>query len=133
MAVHILAFLARDRDEHTTSEEIARSVNTNPVVIRRLLGMLQRAGLVCGQPGARGGSKLCVDPKEISLFDIFGAVDQGEPISLHEDPDQRCPVGRRIQCVLENVSSGVNRAVAKELKETSLNDVLASIQRIRKA
>lgn len=125
MAVHILALLAR-RGGTMTSEEVARSVNTNPVVIRRILGHLRRAGLVCGVSGPSGGSQLCVSPEKISLFDIYRAVEEGELICVHEDPSRRCPVGRRIQSVLENVTTGVKRAVAKELKATKLSAIVRS-------
>ena len=43
VAVHILTLLARKSDEHVKSSCIADSVNTNPVVIRRLMGQLGQA------------------------------------------------------------------------------------------
>ncbi|MFZ1701010.1 MAG: Rrf2 family transcriptional regulator, partial [Pyrinomonadaceae bacterium] len=70
MAVHILTMLAKAGDENVKSECIAGSVNTNPVVIRRILGQLNTAGLVASQTGAFGGTRLAKLPGDISLCEI---------------------------------------------------------------
>ena len=70
IAVHVLTILARSGDERVKSDYIARSVNTNPVVIRRLLSNLQEAGLVVSQVGAAGGTSLHKQPKDIYLSDV---------------------------------------------------------------
>ncbi len=71
VAVHILALLALNKGQPLTSDYIARSVNTNPVVIRRLLGRLRRIGLVRSQGGIGGGWDLVRGADLISLS-IFG-------------------------------------------------------------
>jgi DNA-binding IscR family transcriptional regulator len=71
MAVHVLTVLARHKDEKIKSEKIACSVNTNPVVIRRLLGQLSQADLVESQTGAAGGTRLARCPKEITLAEVY--------------------------------------------------------------
>ena len=74
MAVHVLSMLARSKDENLKSDEIAGSVNTNAVVIRRLLGQLGHANLVISQTGANGGTRLARCPNEINLWDIYKAI-----------------------------------------------------------
>jgi len=54
VAIHILSLLEISKDEICTSEYIAGSVNTNPVVIRRIMGMLSKAGLVEVRTGVAG-------------------------------------------------------------------------------
>jgi hypothetical protein len=49
IALHILTLLASSQGEALTSEYIAGSVNTNPVVVRRLLGLLRKQGFVSSQ------------------------------------------------------------------------------------
>ena len=58
VGIHILTLLASSPGEAQTSEYIAGSVNTNPVVIRRLLGLLREAGIVESQGGHGGGWRL---------------------------------------------------------------------------
>src|SRR4029077_3277460 len=123
VAIHILTLLARHGGT-MTSEELAGSVNTNPVVIRRILGRLRDAGLVCAVSGPNGGSKLCVDTRKVSLLDIYRVVEQTELIGVHEEPNQRCPIGRRIQAVLHGVTTDVKHAVEQELKATTLSEIV---------
>jgi DNA-binding IscR family transcriptional regulator len=69
-AVHILTLLAYEREEALTSDYIAGSVNTNPVVIRRILKRLAIVGLVISVRGASGGSRLGKPPGDITLLDV---------------------------------------------------------------
>ena len=78
MAVHILTLLARAGGENVKSERIAGSVNTNAVVIRRVLSQLNQAGLVSSQTGAFGGTRLAKEPADIALCEIYKAVSCGE-------------------------------------------------------
>ena len=75
VGIHILTIFALKPGEPLTSEFIACSVNTNPVVIRRLLGSLRAAGIVESKAGVGGGWSLLVDPERITLLDILLAVE----------------------------------------------------------
>lgn len=139
-AVHILAVLAlKKRDGGVTSETLAGSVNTNPVVIRRVLSTLRQAGFVCCAKGAGGGATLCVPPEKIPLDAIYRAVEPGSSFSVHPHaPNQRCPVGRQIELVLEDVFSSAHRAWEASLSRHTLAEVVASMtpekpRRARKA
>src|SRR5271170_6170734 len=77
--IHTLVLLAADPDVQQTSDEIARKLNTNPVVIRRVLSLLRQAGLVSSQKGPSGGSKLAKPGKTIKLGDVYRAL---EPVSI---------------------------------------------------
>src|SRR5687768_6020272 len=103
-AVHILAVLARRHPEAVNSELLARSVNTNPVVIRRLLSQLRRGGFVSTRTGASGGATLACRPNEIPLDAIYRTFEPISWVSRHpHEPNQDCPVGARIAEVLSEV------------------------------
>lgn len=129
MAVHVLTVLARHKDEKIKSEKIACSVNTNPVVIRRLLGQLGHAKLVESQTGAAGGTRLARCPKEITLAEVYKAVSCGEVFALHgKAPDQNCPVGRNIAAVLCGLQKEIDRSVGEKLSEYTLQSVLEVVE-----
>lgn len=130
VGVHILTLLATSPGEPLTSEHIAGSVNTNPVVIRRLLGLLREAGIVESQGGLGGGWRLKVEPKRISLLDVLRAVEpKGETIALHRnEPNPGCPVGRNIQRVLSGAYDEVERQMDKQLAKITIAGVLGSVQ-----
>jgi Rrf2 family protein len=133
VAVHVLTLMAWAEDEPLKSEFAADSVNTNPVVIRRILCALARAGLVTSQTGAAGGSRLARKPLRISLLDIHRAVEDADAFLLHRDPNPHCPVGVSIEAVLESVLQDVNLAIEKTLSRVTVADVLKRVQSCKRS
>jgi Rrf2 family protein len=128
IAVHALAWLAlahRRGQERLTSDEVAASVNTNPVILRVSLGRLRQAGLVEVSRGTGAGWRLTRPPEDISLLDVYDAV-ESEPLfgMHHTEPNQECPVGRGIRPALDEVYAGVDGAVRRALGRTSVAEVL---------
>jgi Rrf2 family protein len=129
MAVHVLAVLAYKKGEPVTSNFLAQSVNTNPVIIRRLLLALQKKKLVETRKGAGYGSSLKGLPAEIRLSDIYGAVEEEEPFALpRRKPNQKCPVGQCIQKALAQVFTSAEAALERELARTTLADILGMVK-----
>lgn len=128
MAVHVLTLLARGRAGNVTSEHIASSVNTNPVVIRRIMRLLNHAGLVSSQSGASGGTRLSRSAEDITLKDVYGAVACGEVFALHaRAPNQDCPVGRNIEAVLCNLQKEIDLSIGEKLGQYTLADVIGMV------
>ncbi|MFC6019112.1 Rrf2 family transcriptional regulator [Plantactinospora solaniradicis] len=128
IATHALAWLAlahRRGQAVLTSEEVAASVNTNPVVIRRSLGDLHRAGLVEVRRGAGAGWSLARAPERITLFDVYEAVERDPLFALHHtEPSLECPVGRGVRPVLGQIYGDVAEVLRRELTRTSIAQVL---------
>jgi Rrf2 family protein len=131
VAIHILSWMAlveRNRPGPVTSDRIAISVNTNPVVIRRALGLLQKGGLVQSQRGANAGWILAKRPDAITLLDIYNAVEAGPLFALHHSPpNQGCPVGRGIQPTLKTVYASLEGSLRHDLAKTTVAQVLADM------
>lgn len=131
VAAHVLAWMELNRRlgrDVVTSHQIAESVNTNPVVIRRSLGDLRKAGLVESRRGPGAGWSLLGDPAKITLFDVYQAVEAGPVLGMHHTlPNQSCPVGFGIQPALQRVYEGLEGAVRAQLERTTIADVLADV------
>ena len=129
VAVHVLSLMAWSGEEPLKSEQVAESVNTNPVVIRRILKELAEAGLVVSQTGSLGGSRLSHDVAETTLLDVYQALECGGVFSLHRAPPSRdCPVGVNIETVLGDVLLEVDTAVEKVLQNITINDVVRRLK-----
>jgi len=129
MAVHVLAVLAYKDGDRATSTLLASSVNTNPVIIRRLLLALQRAKLVDTRKGAGLGSRLSRSPARINLGDIYRAVEEPECfVMTRQKPDHACPVGHCIRGALETVFHSAEDAIIRELSRTTLAHILATVK-----
>ena len=127
VAVHILSLVAIERNELCTSEWIAESVNTNPVVIRRVIGKLRDAELVQVRRGV-GGATLQKPLNEISLLDVYRAVEvveEGELFQMHENPNPNCPVGANIEAVLELVLLRAQEAMESVLRDITMEELVA--------
>jgi Rrf2 family protein len=131
VAIHTLAFLAfaeQRRAEPVSSDAIAQSVTTNPVVIRRLLGTLRDAGLVTSQPGSGGGWRLLRSAGEISLCEIYAAVKEGPLFAPPpRSPDPHCMVGRSVQHALGGFLQAAEHAMERSLAEMTVADVMREI------
>jgi DNA-binding IscR family transcriptional regulator len=127
VAVHILLLLAAMPPAEATSARLAESINTNPVVVRRITRLLARAGLVSSRRGARGAS-LSRPAHAITLADVWAAVQHDAPlIGLHADPNPHCRIGCRVNHVLEAAFGEAERALVARLGRTSLASVLAKV------
>jgi DNA-binding IscR family transcriptional regulator len=134
VAVHALAWMAlarRDGHEVMTSDQVAASVNTNPVIIRRSLGDLRAAGLVQVRHGVGAGWSLAREPAEITLREVYEAVEREPLFGMHRtEPNLACPVGRGIRPALGSVYAGVEEVLRDELECTSIADVLRETLKI---
>lgn len=128
IAVHTLALMANQEKRPLKSEYIACLVKTNPVVIRRLLCELSKADLIDSQSGASGGSWLKKSAGDISLSEIYRAVEPGEVFSLHKpDAESHCAVSSNICDVLAEIQDKVDSAIEQSLREIKLSDVLQMV------
>jgi Rrf2 family protein len=124
VSVHALAYLAHKGGQAVTSPELAGSVGTNPVVIRRLLSALKAARLVTAQKGSSGGFLLASTPENITLLDIYRAVEpKGEQGLKRFDPSKNCPVGGKIVAVLESAFFKAQAGMEAELQKITLAEV----------
>jgi len=129
IAVHILSLLAVSPYAHCTSEWIAESVGTNPVIIRRILGQLKKAGLVRVRAGS-GGASLAKALSSIRLLDVYRAADvvgEGELFHIHEEPNPACPVGANIQEVLQLQLSHAQEAMEKVLEGVTMEQLVTEL------
>jgi len=129
MAVHVLAVLAYKEGDRVTSASLAGSINTNPVIVRRLLLALQKARLVETRKGAGSGSRLSRSPRRINLAEVYRAVEAAEPFAApSRKPNAACPVGHCIKKTLEKVFASAQNALEQDLEKTTLADVFDAVK-----
>jgi Rrf2 family protein len=126
MALHILVLLAEFTDQKLTSEQIAKSVGCNPVMVRNLLLKLKEAGLVATRRGI-GGSVLMKSPEDITIWMVYQAVDASSFdgfIGLHPNPSLQCPVGKNIYSLLENPYGRIKDGMREAMEAITLQQLL---------
>ncbi|HKQ61083.1 MAG TPA: Rrf2 family transcriptional regulator [Candidatus Polarisedimenticolaceae bacterium] len=134
MALHVMTALAYRDGEWLSSPLLAESVRTNPVVIRRLMAQLQRAGLVEARPGKSGGVRLGRRPESITLLDVFRAVEGGSAFVLPDKPENKaCTVSCAMKKLLATVLAETDRAMSKSLEQVRLADLAKDVARAARA
>jgi Rrf2 family protein len=129
MAVHVLAVLAYKEGDRVTSAVLAGSINTNPVIVRRLLLSLQKAKLVETSKGSGSGSRLSRSPKRINMVEIYRSVEDSESFAVPAGkPSVICPVGHCILEVLAKVFASAQNAMECDLAKTTLSDVIDAVK-----
>ena len=129
VAAHILLMIASDPGELRTSQRLATSINTNPVVVRRIMASMARAGLVRVRRGP-GGAALMHPPEAITLQHVWRAVhSETRPLlPIHANPDPCCIIGRRVQAVLGEAFQAAENALEEALGQTTLADLLQGVR-----
>lgn len=131
VAIHCLIYIWEGRDKvRVTSPLLAQSTGCNPVIIRNLLSALKKAGLITVDRGP-GGARLCRDPHEITLYQIYMAL---EPkgltslIGIHPCQNRPCPVAQNIRAVLQKPYHRVAQAIADTMQDITLASMIEDFE-----
>lgn len=130
IAVHLMAGLANHFGQDAKSGDLAMSVNTSPSFVRRILSKLSKAGLVETATGKAGACWLAREAKDISLLDIYTAVDAPKAFSIHNYAEQKqCAVSCHIKMALEKALAKTQKAMEASLAEISLAQILSDMKK----
>jgi DNA-binding IscR family transcriptional regulator len=126
LAIHCLLYISEYQDsKKVTSDLLSSSTGSNAVTVRSVMSSLKKAGLITTSPGT-GGSALALPLEQIDLYRILMASDPDSVerlIPLHAFPNQKCPVGRNIEAVLEVPFAKVQENLAETLKSITMKDI----------
>lgn len=130
VALHALVFITdktSDHNTYVTSDQIATSVGTSPVFIRRILGMLAKAKIVIVKHGGTDtGWKLAKHPNFITLSDVYDAIVQKPLFEYHHStPSSSCVIGIGIQPALKHIYHESETAMKLQLNRYTLSDLLS--------
>ncbi len=133
IALHIFTCVEVFGDKQkVTSDFLAASINTNPVVIRKILIQLRNAGLITVARGT-GGVEPAKELKDITFLDVYRAIDpveNGNLFHFHEAPNPDCPVGRNIHKVLDERLKDIQGSMEERMKQYTLEDLRTGIKEI---
>jgi Rrf2 family protein len=123
LAVHVGTLLASEPGAMRSSEFLAASAGSSPVHVRRVLGALREAGLVSSRPGPHGGWQLARPAAELTLAEIFDAINGDDPVLGIHSASPNCTAGQRIQGALIELEREAAAALRAELARTTVQDL----------
>ena len=126
IAVHVLVGIAKYKYVNTV--QLAQSVNTNPIFIKRIVGKLAKNGLLISSRGRNGGNCLVREAKDISLLDVYRAVNAPTLFAIHQyEKVASCSISSNIQQALTDIRSDLQNEVEQKLVQISIQDMLDDI------
>ena len=121
VALHALVHLHAQPGGALTSATLAVCLQTNPVVVRRVLGTLREGGLVGSSKGHGGGWQLMRPAAEISVFDVYHALGETLLLRTESEPgDHGCTIVRSVNGVMGEVLADAETLLAQRLRHLSL-------------
>ncbi len=128
-AIHVAGMLSFADQMPLTSDAIAKSVNTNPVVIRRIIGLLTRHGIVQVKMGTGGGARLTKAPAGISLAEIYQAIESDRLFDVPQfDESFHCEIGKVVRPILAGLLMDAERGMIEQLEKKTLFDVIEQVK-----
>ena len=123
LALHTLAHMARLPENIQTSADIAEHAGTNPVVVRRVLGHLREAGLLVSEKGHAGGWRLARAPNQITLADVYLALDESLISSNEDTQPHDCSIERALHSRVQNIMVEIEQNLIERLKVTTIIEI----------
>ena len=128
VAVHEMILIS-ESPTPLNSDQMAESVGTNASYIRKILALLKKAKIVDSHRGISGYS-LTIAPERLTLLQVYQAVTE-EPklhlLDIHQNPNDRCIVGRHIKPVLTGIFANIEEGFARLLSRRTLADCISAI------
>ena len=126
LALHSLAHMAEDPERTYTSDELAKHICTNPVVVRRVLGNLRKAGVLASKKGHAGGWRLAHTPETITLADVYLALDGHLTVYSEEENAPACSTERALQEKISGVLKEIEQGLIQKLADIPISKVSGS-------
>lgn len=123
-SLHLLVFIATERNRDLSSAAIAKSLAANPSSVRQLMGRLRRAGLITSVTG-HARPELARSAEDISMLDVYRAVEGDCPLlhlDTHTNPE--CGVGVNVQRVIGERFDDVQRAAERAMSSVTLEQII---------
>jgi Rrf2 family protein len=121
--LHVLLHIAHS-PRPLTSEELARSWRTNPVVVRRTLADLRKAGYVSSTKGHGGGWTLAVDLRSLTLRDIYDAIGAPPLLTIgHRKTSPACVVEQAVNSAVNEAMRDAERLLVERFARVTLADL----------
>lgn len=134
IAVHCLIFIHEAKGiAKVTSNLLAESTGCNPVIIRNTLSALKKAKIITVARGT-GGAELCIPPSQITLYQIYSALEPdglSSLIGIHDCQGRKCPVAQNIRYVLQNPYRRIENSIKEAMESVTLQSMIDDFRKLR--
>ena len=129
--IHCLTYLSVHHDRRFSSQQLAHNACSNPVIVRKVMSLASSKGYVDVVNGVNGGYKIQVDPKDISLGDLFILVGEDKRLKkqYQSSLDEVCLVANHICGVFTDLQEEQIQNQVDFYEKQSILDVVQRLQK----
>ena len=127
VGLHIMGFLCARAGQPLTSDVLAQTYGTSPVVVRRVLSKLSQANLIETRRGAGGGSVLTRKPTMINLRQVYEAICDN-PELLRRHPGENTGVAQVLAGYINDLYALAEEALLKKLESVTVSEMDAVVR-----
>jgi Rrf2 family protein len=118
--LHILLHMAH-AGRPLTSDELARMLQTNAVLVRRTLAGLRENGLVSAEKGHGGGWVIAKPLDTVTLYDVYEALGEPELFAIgHRNEQSQCLVEQAVNAALDQTLAEAETLLLARLRDVTL-------------
>ena len=129
MAHHIMGFLAFSRGDALTSDVLAVTYGTSPVVLRRVLAKLKRAGLMQPRRGTGGDSVLAWPVDSVTLREVCEAMTKDTKLMTPFSKGCSGPVAPILGCYVNELFADAEQALLAKLQAVTVAEMDRDVSR----
>lgn len=124
LAIHAMSYLANldDTGRPIPTVEISESLGVSANHLSKVLQRLSKTGLVRSVRGPKGGFRLALEPEDITLLQVYEAIDGSLP------PRGHCLLGTPTcglsQCIFGGLIEDVHQQVSGHFSSTTLASLI---------
>ena len=129
--IHCLTYLSVHHDRRFSSQQLAHNACSNPVIVRKVMSLASSKGYVDVVNGANGGYKIQVDPKDISLGDLFILVGENQRLKkqYQSSLDEVCLVANNICGVFTDIQEEQIQNQVEFYQKQSILDIVKKLEK----
>lgn len=119
-----------NKSEYITVISISEKLGISKIYLEQVFSMLKRGGIVSSVKGAQGGYQLARTPRQISVYDVFSAV---EGSLFERTEDTVSSMSPEIEKAMrKSVFDAIDKSVRDSLTRVSLDDLITEAEKHKK-
>ncbi len=121
IALHSMVLIARS-EEKLNVGQIAEKIDSSKHHVAKVMQRLAKENFVSSNRGPSGGFVLKKDPQEVTLLEIYEAIEGAVVIQNCPGDKPTCPFGG---CLLGDLSTNMTKEFKKYMEQKTLSDYLS--------
>jgi len=126
LALQALVILSKERVQTCPSAELASHLQSEATLLRRILAVLAREGILETREGRDGGYRMRKDPHTVTLAEVYSALQVGDPLCFGiKETTGTHPFGLEMNAAFQELTQEMDNSLKEVLARHTIADLAA--------